>query len=68
MSETMQAMTYAQFGGTEVFKKSERPMSKVAPGSVLIKVLAAGVNPVDWKVMSGGLAPFMDVNFPVVPG
>lgn len=68
MSETMQAMTYAQYGGTEVLEQTERPMPKVSPGAVLIQVKAAGVNPVDWKVMSGGLDPYMDVNFPVVPG
>lgn len=68
MSSTMQAMTYAQYGGTEVIERSERPMPKVAPGAVLIKVMAAGVNPVDWKIMSGGLDGLMDVNFPVTPG
>lgn len=68
MSSTMKAMTYAQYGGTEVLEQTERPTPKVAPGAVLIRVKAAGVNPVDWKVMSGGLDPFMDVNFPVTPG
>lgn len=41
---------------------------KVGPGSVLIEVRAAGVNPVDWKVMAGGLNGLMDAVFPVVPG
>lgn len=68
MSPTMKAMTYAQYGGPEVLQQSERPAPKVAPGAVLIRVKAAGVNPVDWKIMSGGLDPFMDVNFPVTPG
>jgi NADPH:quinone reductase-like Zn-dependent oxidoreductase len=35
---------------------------------VLIEVRAAGVNPVDWKVMSGGLDALMDTVFPVIPG
>lgn len=68
MSSTMKAMTYSQYGGTEVLTQTERPVPKVSPGAVLIRVMAAGVNPVDWKVMSGGLDPFMDVSFPVVPG
>jgi len=68
MSSTMQAMTYAQYGGTEVIERSERPVPKVSPGAVLIKVMAAGVNPVDWKIMAGGLDGLMDVNFPVTPG
>lgn len=68
MSSTMKAMTYSQYGGTEVLALSEHPMPKVSPGSVLIKVKAAGVNPVDWKIMAGGLDALMDVNFPVIPG
>lgn len=68
MSSTMQAMTYAQYGGTEVLEQTRRPTPKVAPGAVLIRVKAAGVNPVDWKLMSGGLDGLLDVNFPVIPG
>lgn len=68
MSSTMKAMSYAQYGGTEVLEQSELPTPKVGPGAVLIRVKAASVNPVDWKIMSGGLDPFMDVHFPVVPG
>lgn len=68
MSSTMKAMTYAQYGGTEVLEQTERPTPKVSPGAVLIRVKAAGVNPVDWKIMSGGLDPYMDTNFPVTPG
>ncbi|NMR29209.1 NADP-dependent oxidoreductase [Crystallibacter degradans] len=64
----MKAMTYARYGGPEVLAVSEAPAPKVAPGSVLIRVKAAGVNPVDWKVMSGGLDAIMDVHFPVIPG
>jgi NADPH:quinone reductase-like Zn-dependent oxidoreductase len=41
---------------------------KVGPGQVLIEVRAASVNPVDWKVMAGGLDPMMDAVFPVIPG
>lgn len=68
MSSTMQAMSYARYGGTDVLAQTQRPTPKVAPGAVLIRVKAAGVNPVDWKIMSGGLDGLMDVNFPVIPG
>lgn len=64
----MQAMNYARYGGTDVLAQTRRPIPKVAPGAVLIRVKAAGVNPVDWKIMSGGLDGLMDVNFPVIPG
>lgn len=68
MSNAMQAMNYAKYGGPEVLERSEIPMPKLGPGSVLIRVKAASVNPVDWKVMGGYLDALMDVNFPVVPG
>lgn len=68
MSSTMKAMTYAQYGGTEVLEETQQPTPKVSPGAVLIRVKAAGVNPVDWKIMSGGLDALMDTNFPVIPG
>lgn len=64
----MRAMTYDRFGDDSVLSLTDQPTPKVGPGEVLIRVKAASVNPVDWKVMSGGLAPLMDVMFPVVPG
>lgn len=67
-TQTMKAMTYSRYGGTEVLERSDVPLPKVPPGSVLIRVRAAGVNPVDWKVMAGGLDPIMDIHFPVIPG
>jgi NADPH:quinone reductase-like Zn-dependent oxidoreductase len=69
MSEdTMRAMAYDAYGGTEVLRETRLPMPKVAPGEVLVKVRCAAVNPVDWKIMAGGLDGLMDVLFPVVPG
>lgn len=65
---TMKAMAYRSYGGVEKLEQLELPVPKVGPGSVRIKIKAAGVNPVDWKVMAGYLDPIMEVNFPVVPG
>ncbi|UNZ20833.1 NADP-dependent oxidoreductase [Streptomyces sp. 891-h] len=66
--ETMQAMTYDRFGGTEVLSATRQPLPRVGPGEVLVRVRHAGVNPVDWKIMAGGLEALMDTVFPVVPG
>lgn len=68
MNTTMQAMSYDNYGGVEVLKRNERPMPKVGPGVVLIRVKAASVNPVDWKVMAGYLDSIMDIHFPAIPG
>ncbi|MFJ8014427.1 NADP-dependent oxidoreductase [Streptomyces sp. NPDC096339] len=64
----MRAMAYETYGGTEVLTETRLPMPKVGPGEVLVRVKCAGVNPVDWKIMAGGLDGLMDVVFPVVPG
>lgn len=68
MAETMRAMTYDTYGGPEVLHLTDLPLPKVGPGEVLVRVRAAAVNPVDWKLMRGGLDALMDVRFPVVPG
>ncbi|WP_031511879.1 NADP-dependent oxidoreductase [Streptomyces sp. NRRL F-5123] len=64
----MRAIVYETYGGTEVLREARVPMPKVAPGEVLVKVRCAAVNPVDWKLMAGGLDSMMDVVFPAIPG
>lgn len=64
----MKAITYSTYGGPEVLTLSEIEEPKVGPGEILLDVRAAGVNPVDWKVMSGGLDALMTTTFPVIPG
>ncbi|WP_146338855.1 NADP-dependent oxidoreductase [Nesterenkonia sp. NBAIMH1] len=61
-------MTYSQYGDPDTLELTEEPSPKVAPGAVLIRVERASVNPVDWKLMSGGLDGLLDVFFPVIPG
>ncbi|MFS0705697.1 NADP-dependent oxidoreductase [Cellulomonas sp. 179-A 9B4 NHS] len=64
----MRAITYARYGGPDVLELTEQPTPKVGPDSVLVRVRAASVNPVDWKMRAGYLDQVMDVTFPVVPG
>ncbi|MGD3111287.1 NADP-dependent oxidoreductase [Streptomyces sp. YGL11-2] len=64
----MKAINTNSYGGPEVLTLSEYPDPKVAPDSVLVRVKAAGVNPVDWKIVAGHLDGIMDVHFPLIPG
>src|SRR5690242_10423060 len=65
----MRAASYSSYSqDNSTLAVSEQPDPKVAPGAVLIEVKAAGVNPVDWKVMAGHLDGLMDAVFPVIPG
>ncbi|WP_432245728.1 NADP-dependent oxidoreductase [Arthrobacter sp. G.S.26] len=64
----MKAITYSTYGNPDVLEYGEQPLPKVGPGMVLVKVKAASVNPVDWKIMSGGLDAVIDLQFPAIPG
>lgn len=64
----MRAVAYDEYGSLDVLTTRDLPDPKVGPGELLVEVRTAGVNPVDWKLMSGGLAPMMEVTFPIVPG
>ncbi|MEU6736763.1 NADP-dependent oxidoreductase [Streptomyces physcomitrii] len=64
----MRAISYRSFGGPEVLEYGECEDPKVGPDSVLVRVCAAGVNPVDWKCREGGLDRLLDAVFPVIPG
>jgi NADPH:quinone reductase-like Zn-dependent oxidoreductase len=64
----MKAMTFDRYGEPEILQQAELPMPKVGPGEILIRVRSAAVNPVDWKIMAGGLDGIMQTFFPVTPG
>lgn len=64
----MRAITYSRYGDPSVLSVSELPLPKVAPGAALVRVHHAAVNPVDWKLMAGGLDAILDVVFPAIPG
>ncbi len=65
---TMQAVRVHDYGGPEVlvFEKAARPQP--GAGQVLIRLKAAGVNPVDCTMRSGSYKQFMPLQFPWTPG
>lgn len=64
----MRASSYDSYGTPDTLTVRDLPDPKVGPGEALVEVRAAGVNPVDWKLMGGGLEGMMEATFPVVPG
>ena len=47
------AIVYSEFGGPEVLQLIDVPDPVPGPGEVAIRVEAAGVNPIEWKVRKG---------------
>src|SRR3546814_2682388 len=53
----MRASGFHAFGGPEVLSVEEVPTPKASRGEVLVRVEAAWVNPVDYKIRNGGFVP-----------
>jgi NADPH:quinone reductase-like Zn-dependent oxidoreductase len=65
----VKAIVMNEYGGPDVLKlTNDAPEPKVGPDFVLVRVKAAGVNPVDWKIREGKLDELFQTNFPVIPG
>ncbi|KAI3452740.1 hypothetical protein Pfo_009403 [Paulownia fortunei] len=64
----MKAWTYSEYGGVEVLKlESNVEVPELKDDQVLIKVVAAALNPIDFKRRLG-LFKAIDSSLPVVPG
>lgn len=64
----MKAIAYFSYGGPEVMELTDVPMPVVPPGHGLVKVQAASINPVDWKLRSGQLKLITGRKFPRIMG
>jgi len=67
-SQTMKAIRIHNYGGPEVLKYEDAPRPKPQAGEVLVRVHAAGVNPIDWKVREGQVKDFWHHKFPLILG
>jgi NADPH:quinone reductase-like Zn-dependent oxidoreductase len=64
----MKAIVINGYGGPDRLLLQERPDPKPGAGELLVRVRAAGVNPVDWKIRRGDLRMFLWISFPYTPG
>jgi len=66
--KTMRALQYDKYGGgAEGLKHVEVPVPSPKKGEVLLKLEAASINPIDWKIQKGMVRPFLPRKFPFIP-
>jgi NADPH:quinone reductase-like Zn-dependent oxidoreductase len=64
----MQAVVFEEFGGPEVLRTQDVAEPHAGAGEVRVRVRAAGVNPMDFKIRRGWVQAFMPITFPATPG
>jgi NADPH:quinone reductase-like Zn-dependent oxidoreductase len=67
-TQTMQAILVHHYGGPEQLKLEQVQRPEPQAGEVLVRVYAAGVNQVDWKIRQGWMKDFRPMQFPYIPG
>jgi NADPH:quinone reductase-like Zn-dependent oxidoreductase len=65
---TMQAVRFHSYGSPEVLVLEEAPRPRAGAGEVLVRVHAAAVNPLDWKVRAGHVKAWLQHRLPLIPG
>lgn len=64
----MRAMVIDEWGGIEQIREADVDPPPVAPDGLLVRVRAAGVNPVDTKIRGGYMAEKLPSHFPLILG
>src|SRR5438309_6080079 len=65
---TIKAIVVHEFGGPEVLKYEDVPKPEPKENEILVRVIAAGVNPVDDGLRSGHYAKYFGPKPPFTPG
>jgi NADPH:quinone reductase-like Zn-dependent oxidoreductase len=65
---TMKAVVIHEYGGPKVLKYEDIPRPEPKDDQLLIRVIAAGVNPVDASIRSGKYAELFGTKLPFTPG
>jgi NADPH:quinone reductase-like Zn-dependent oxidoreductase len=64
----MKAIVLHEYGGADKLKYEDWDDPQVSDGQILIRVTAAGINPIDWKIRSGAMKTFMPLQLPTILG
>ncbi len=64
----MKAIRIHSYGGPEQMQLEDAPIPTCGADDLLVRVVAAGVNPIDWKMRSGSMAAQLPKSFPLTLG
>lgn len=64
----MKAVRIHEYGNREVLAFEDAPMPSITSNEVLVRVVAASVNPVDWKIREGYLKEMISYQLPLTLG
>lgn len=67
-NEKMYAVRIHEYGGSDKLVLDQTPRPHPQHDQVLIRVIAAGVNPADWKMRAGYYKEFIPLQLPWTPG
>lgn len=65
---TMRAVRIRNYGDESVLSYEDAPVPLIGPDEVLIRVHAAAVNPIDWKIRKGLRKEFLNKHNPAILG
>ena len=64
----MKAVRIHRFGGREVLQVDDIAQPVATDGKLLIRVMAASVNPADYKIRKGEYPKFTEADLPIILG
>ncbi|THC47010.1 NADP-dependent oxidoreductase [Streptomyces sp. A1499] len=64
----MRAARFHEYGGAESLVIEDAPDPHPGPGEIRVRLAAASVNPIDWKLRAGALHQLIPLDLPAIPG
>ena len=64
----MKAIQMKSYGGADVLSYDEVPTPEPQSDEILIRIHAAPINPIDWKIREGYMQDWLPLQLPLIPG
>lgn len=65
---TMKCVRIHEYGAPEVLRYEDAPRPAPGAGEVLVRIHAAAINPLDWKIRAGHVKDWLRYTLPLIPG